>query len=152
MGATGTTGMAVATTIGARDTTPKMPIGTQTFDAAGNTWTYVKAGAAIAAKNAVMCNGSALGWDDVRPTSAANQAVVGVADLAFASGDYGFIQTDGIATALVANSTAVGSLLVSSAVAGVLALAAATDLVSRGIQALTTSASSATAGAVVNLL
>ena len=134
-------------------TAPGLPLGTRALDASGNEYTFVKAGAAIAALDAVRFAGSATGWDDIRPTSAAQQFVVGIADgTAFAEGEYGFIKTGGIGTVKVTNSTAVGSLLVSSSTAGLLSLAVATDLAgARSTVALTTGGSSATAGAVVAL-
>lgn len=111
-----------------RSTTAQLPIGSVHYDRNGNEYTYVKAGAAIAQYDAVLFGGSALGFDDIRPTSAVNQVVVGAATAAFASGEYGFILTRGVATVKVVASTAAGSPLVSSATAGTLALAVATDL------------------------
>lgn len=106
-----------------RSTTQKLPLGTRAFDNAGNEYTYVKAGATIAAADAVRFGGSATGFDDVRPTDAANQFVVGAADgTAFASGEYGFIKTRGVSTVKVAVGVAAGSLLTTSTTAGTLAL------------------------------
>lgn len=135
-----------------RTTEALLPIGSVAFDSEGNEFRYVKAGAAISARQAVRLNGSTLGYDDVRPTSAAQQGVLGVATAAFASGDYGFVQTRGRVLAAVVNSTAVGSLLASGTTAGTLELAEATDLVTRGAVAITTAADSATNGAYIVLL
>lgn len=111
-----------------RSATAKHPIGSIAYDAAGNKYRYVKAGAAIAATDAVKCNGSALGFDDVRKTAAAGDVCIGSATAAFALADFGFIQVEGIATVKVIVATAAGSPLVTTATAGTLGLAAATDL------------------------
>jgi hypothetical protein len=110
-----------------RTTTQELPLGTRVIGAGGSEWVYVKAGAAIAQYDPCRFQGSADGYDDVRPTSAAQQFVVGVADAAFASGEYGFIQVRGKATCKVVVGTAAGSLLVTGAVANQLELADATD-------------------------
>lgn len=106
---------------------PPFPLGTTAKDAAGNTYTLVKAGAAIAANDPCVFQGSALGYDDVRPASAAQQLVIGVATAAIASGSWGFILTRGVVTCKVVVATAAGSLLVTGAVAAQLELADATD-------------------------
>jgi hypothetical protein len=123
-----------------RSTTAKLPLGTVARDAAGNEYTYVRAGAAIAAADAVRFGGSATGFDDIRPTSAAAQYVVGAAaGTAFDSLAYGFILTKGVATVKVVVATAAGSVLVTNGTAGTLALATATELAgSRGATALVT--------------
>jgi hypothetical protein len=110
------------------NTTPDHPIGTEARDKDGNVYTYIKAGAAIAQYDAVRFAGSALGWDDVRPTSAAGQCVIGAAQAAIASASYGWILTRGIATVKVVNSTAAGGALVPNATAGTLAVATAADV------------------------
>jgi hypothetical protein len=117
-----------------RSTTALQSVGVVAHDAVGNEYTYVKAGATIAANDSVRLNAN---FDDVRPTSAVNQAAIGVATAAFASGEYGFILSKGRATAKVAAATAANALLVTSGVAGTLATAAATDVVSRGAVAVT---------------
>ncbi len=63
-----------------RSTTQQLPLGMKAFDKNGYEYTYIKAGADIAAADAVRFAGSVLGFDDVRPTSAANQYVLGAAD------------------------------------------------------------------------
>lgn len=110
-----------------RSTTAEAPLGLRVSGPNGEEFTYVKAGAAIAQYDAVRFNGSATGWDDVRPTSAAGQVVIGAATAAFSSGDYGFIQTRGAATVKVAVGTTAGVALVPNATAGTLAVAQATD-------------------------
>lgn len=70
-------------------------VGTRAKDATGNEYTLVKAGAAISANDAVRFNA---GLSDVRKTSAPNQVIEGIADAAFASGDYGWLLTRGQAT------------------------------------------------------
>jgi hypothetical protein len=132
-----------------RSTTALLALGTRAWDKSGNEYIYVKAGASIAQYDAVRFSGSALGYDDVRPTSAVAQVVLGSADAAFASGDYGFILHKGIGTVKVAVGTAAGSSLVSSATAGTLAIAAATDLAYRPAVALVTGVAAGSAVALV---
>lgn len=117
-----------ATDSDGRSSTAKHALGTIAYDASGNKYRYVKAGATIAINSAVKCNGSALGFDDVRPTAAAGDVCIGSATAAFATGDYGFIQVEGLATVKVVVSTAVGSALVTTATAGTLGLAGTSDL------------------------
>jgi hypothetical protein len=133
-----------------RSTTIKLPLGTKAFDASGNEYTYVLAGAAIAAYDALRFNDNAAGWGDIRPTSAAGQYVCGAAaGTAFDSATYGFILTRGVATVKVVNATAVGSVLVTNGTAGTLALATAAELAgSRGATALV---AGVTAGSAVYL-
>lgn len=101
-------------------------------------YTYIKAGAAIAQYDACRFAGSALGFDDVRPTSAAGQAVLGAAQQAFASGEYGWLATRGVFTSKVVVSTAAGSALVPNGTAGTLAIAQATDVTFSSAVALVT--------------
>lgn len=122
-----------------RSTTATYALGTKAVDTAGNEYTYVKAGATIAQFDPLKFNGSALGYDDIRPTSAAQQLVVGAATAAFASAEFGFIITKGFATVKTVVATAAGSLLVTGAVANQLELADATDFAGgRGVVALVT--------------
>lgn len=130
-------------------TTEVVPLGTTGVDGIGNEYTFVKAGAAIALNDAVRFAGSVAGWDDVRPTSALAQVVVGAARNAIGSGSFGWIQTNGVAIVKVVVSTAAGSSLVSSATAGTLQLAAATDIAYRPAVALVTGVA---AGSEVALL
>ena len=127
-----------------------IPLGTKARSANGNEYTFVKAGAAIAAADACRFGGSATGFDDIRPTSAAAQYVIGAADgTAFASGDFGFLMTRGVSTVKVVNATAAGSVLVTNGTAGTLALATASELAgSRDAVALVTGV---TAGSAVYL-
>lgn len=106
-----------------------VPLGTKAFDANGYEYTFVKAGAAIEAADGVRFAGSETGFDDVRPTSAANQYLLGGADgTAFASGDYGFIKTKGVTTMKCVVSTAAGSLVIPNATAGTVALATTSQI------------------------
>lgn len=136
-----------------RTTTQQLPLGTKAFDSAGNEYTYVKAGAAIANMEAVTFNGSAAGFDDVRKTSAVNQLLVGVATAAFSANDYGFILTRGIVKCLAVDATAVGSLVVPSATAGVVKLATEAESLagSRSASLLVADANSDTVGATICL-
>jgi hypothetical protein len=116
-----------------------VPIGTRAYGQAGGEFLYIKAGASISANDAVIFSGSALGYDAVITSSAVDQFVIGVAEAAFASGDYGFVKTKGVVTCKVTVATAAGSMLVSDAVAGTMKLATATSFSSgRGAVALVT--------------
>ena len=132
-----------------RSTTALNPLGFTAYDSLGNEYTYIKAGATIAVNDAVRFQGSALGFDDVRPTSAINQIVLGAATAAFAANEYGFVLSKGVATVKVVNATAALSPLVTNATAGTLALADATAFGLRPAVALVTGV---TAGSGVALL
>jgi hypothetical protein len=123
-----------------RSTTALNTLGSVAHDDLGNRYRYVKAGANIAATDAVRFQGSALGFDDVRPTSAVAQAVIGVATAAFTSGDYGYILENGVASVKTSGAVAVATALVSSAVAGTLAAYAAADITAPVVQVLVNSA------------
>jgi hypothetical protein len=123
-----------------RSTTAEFPLGARALTPEGSEYVYVQAGAAIAQYDAVKLNGSAAGFDDVRPVTNANEFVLGVADAAFAADEYGFIQTRGVATCKVVASTAAGSPLVADATDGTLKLATEAESLAgnRGIVALVT--------------
>jgi hypothetical protein len=107
-------------------TTKKFRLGTVKSDVSGNEFRYVKAGAAITANQMVKANGSALAFDDVRPASAGS-GCLGVAQVAIASGSYGWILKNGVGSVTTAGSVAVGTVLTTGA-SGAAAAAAATDL------------------------
>ena len=133
-----------------RSTTAKVPVGTRAVTADGREYVYVKAGAAIAAKDAVRFAGSAAGFDDVRPTSATQQFVIGAADgTAFDSGDYGFILTKGVTTVLATDAIAAGACVGSSATAGLLVAVDATAYGNKAGVVLVTAANADTDGATV---
>jgi hypothetical protein len=121
-----------------RSATAQAPLGSRAEDAKGNQYVYVKAGAAIDANEAVMFQGSALGYDDVRKTSGLHKPVLGVATAAFASGAFGYVQTHGVVVCKVIVGTAAGSALVASGTAGTLKIGAATDETYRPAVALVT--------------
>lgn len=119
-------------------TAPPYPLGTLARDASGNEYTLVKAGAAIAVNEAVRFNA---GLGDVRVTSATQQLVFGVADAAFASGDFGWLLTRGSVTCKVVAATAINSLLVTGGTAATLQLATAAEFAgSRGAVQITAEA------------
>ena len=120
-----------------RSATTLYPLGTLARDANGNEYIYVKAGAAIPINAAVQPNADLA---DCRQTSAANQAVLGVADAAFANGDNGFILSKGTTNVLTGGAIAAGALL-GSAAAGAMAAADATTVATRGAVVLVNSAS-----------
>jgi hypothetical protein len=108
----------------------RIPVGTVVTDSqTGYRFVRVQAGAAIAQFDAVRI---VAGLADVRPTSAVNQAYLGVAQEAIASGAKGWIQIDGKMTCKVVAATAVGSPLVTNGTAGTLALADATGFARPG--------------------
>jgi hypothetical protein len=126
-----------------------LPLGTRAFASGGREYVFVKAGASIAAKDALRFGLSAAGYDDVRPTSAVDQYVVGAADgTAFSSGDFGFMIVKGPTTVLATDSIPAGSSVASSATAGLLVAAADTDINRAGV-VLVTAANADTDGATV---
>jgi hypothetical protein len=107
-----------------------LSVGTTAFDSkTGYRYVYITAGAAIAQYDACRVVAD---LSDVRPTSAVNQPVLGVAQAAIASGASGWIQTHGKMTCKVVVATAAGSPLVTNATAGTLALADATGFAAPG--------------------
>jgi hypothetical protein len=125
-------------------------LGTKAFASGGREYRFVKAGAAIAAKDAVRFGLSATGWDDVRPTSALEQVVVGAADgTAFDSGDYGFILSRGYSTVLATDSITAGVAVASSATAGLLIAQTAAHYGGRAGVVLVTAANADTDGATI---
>jgi hypothetical protein len=123
-----------------RSTTALASLGSKALDESGNEYRYIKAGAAIAATDAVRFQGSALGYDDVRPISAVAQPVIGIATAAFASGDYGYVLVNGVGSVKTAGAIAANVALVSSAVAGTLAAYAAADITAPVVTVLVNSA------------
>lgn len=124
-----------------RVTVAEAQLGSKAWDALGNEYTYIKAGAAIAVNDALRFNGSALGYDDVRPTGAVAQPVIGVATAAFNANECGYVMTDGVASVKTSGVVAVNTQLVSSAVAGQLAAYAGTDITTAIVTVLVNSAS-----------
>jgi len=107
-----------------------LSVGTVAFDSAtGYRFLYVQAGASIAQYDACRINAD---LTDVRPTSAANQVYIGVAQAAISNGAKGWIQIDGKCTCKVVVATAAGSPLVTNGTAGTLALADATGFAAPG--------------------
>jgi hypothetical protein len=119
-----------------RSTTTLYPLGTLARDAAGNEYIYVKAGATIPINSAVKANAD---LSDVRVTAAAGDALVGVADAAFATGDNGFLLSRGTVSVITAGAIAANTLL-SPAAAGAMAAMAAADLVAKPAFVLVNSA------------
>jgi hypothetical protein len=127
-----------------------IPLGTRAFASGGREYVFIKAGANIAAFDALRFAGTATGVDDVRPTSAAHQFVVGAADgTAFTSGDFGFMLVRGASTVLVTDAVVAGSVLRSSSTAGLLIISAATEYGSEAGVVLVANANSDTVGATV---
>lgn len=109
-----------------RTLTPELPLGTTAHGVNGSEWVYVRAGAAIAQYDAVIFEGSAAGFDQVVPSGAVTNLILGVADAAFADLDYGFVQTKGHATCKVNVGDTALLPLGGSAVAGTLTTVAET--------------------------
>lgn len=126
-----------------------IPLGTRAFASGGREYVFVKAGASVALRDALRFGLSAAGYDDVRPTSAVDQYVVGAADgTAFSSGDFGFMIVKGPTTVLATDSITAGASVASSATAGLLVAAADTDINRAGV-VLVTAANADTDGATV---
>jgi hypothetical protein len=127
-----------------------VPLGTRAYASGGREYVFVKAGAAIAAKDALRFGLSATGLDDVRPTSALQQFVVGAADgTAFDSGDYGFMLAKGYSTVLATDSITAGATVVASGTAGLLIAADATHYGNKAGVVLVTAANADTDGATI---
>jgi len=95
--------------------------GDQIEDGSGNVWVYVKASAAISQYDTVTYDETFI--TTVTPLTTSNAArgdKLGVASVAFASGDYGFLQIYGPCTMNVAASCAPNAQLTATSVAGVL--------------------------------
>jgi hypothetical protein len=90
------------------------------FDAGnGNFFQFIRAGAAIAQYDALELD-EAEGPNDFHPTSAVNQPVHGIAQVALADNKFGFMQVRGVATVKVAAGFAAGLVATTTAVAGTL--------------------------------
>lgn len=127
-----------------------LPLGTRAYASGGREYVFVKAGANIAALDALRFGLSATGVDDVRPTSAAHQFVVGAADgTAFTSGDFGFMLTKGATTVLATDSITAGATVRASGTAGLLIASAATEHGNCAGIVLVTNANADTVGATV---
>lgn len=90
-------------------------------DGAGNSWVYVKATSAISQYDTVTYDETFI--TAVAPVTTSNAArgdKLGVASVAFASGDYGFLQIYGPCTINVAASCVPNAELTFTSVAGVL--------------------------------
>ena len=123
-------------------------------DGSGKTWVYVKATAAITIYDTVV-------YDEtyttvVAPLSTSNDArgdKLGVAAVAFASGEYGFLQIYGPCTINVASAVAANAQLTTTSIVGVLDdSTTASQIVAEGIFVTTANTASlvATAAAVLN--
>ena len=132
-----------------RTTTQELPLGTEVDGVGGSRWVYVKAGAAIAQYDACIFQGSALGFDDVRPCGAVTNLILGVADAAFDSGAYGFIQTKGVAKCKVKASDTAGLPLGGYTDAGTLTTVAET--VPAGLKPIVALVTGVAAGSAVYL-
>lgn len=101
----------------------------------GAEYRYVKAGAAIAAGDAVKVDNSGTDADKpgtVIPTSGVTDIVEGIAHVAIASGSYGFITTKGrVYAAKVTDGGAEGDALGASATAGTLVSITASSTVTQ---------------------
>jgi len=95
-------------------------LGTEVIGNDGALYRYVLATGTITAGQALqMDTASASVPNAVKPTSAVNQSVAGIAPIAIASGSYGWIVVQGpVSAASVATSTAAGAALGSSSTAG----------------------------------
>lgn len=94
-------------------------VGDRHTDYAGNDWVYVKASEAIAQYDFVAIDED-YAATQLTGTEAAAGYQIGVAAVAFASADYGWVQTKGIGTGAVAVSCAADITLHTSATAGAL--------------------------------
>lgn len=94
-------------------------LGDRNTDSSGNDWIFVKASAAIAQYDVVTVDSTYS--TTVAPLSTSNDGrgnIVGVAPVAFASGDYGWLQVKGPCTMNVLASCAANVRLNTTATAG----------------------------------
>jgi len=91
----------------------------------GKVYKYIRAGAAIAVGDALKVD-YAEGLNDFDPTSAATSKLAGVAEVAIADNEYGFVVVKGTVVAKLSGSTAANAGLIPSATAGTLGTAADT--------------------------
>jgi len=135
-----------------RTTTQELPLGTRAIGEAGTEYAYVQAnGAIIAGSGVKLALSGTAPYDVVYTTDIADQ-LFGVADVAFADNEYGWVCTRGVTTCRLTDATAAGSRLVPSAADGVLALAAATDLAgAKQAVSLTSDANSDTVPVYISL-
>lgn len=101
------------------DDTQKHALGIQVDGDDGCRYRYIRAGAAIAANDALTVD-AAEGHYDFHPTSAANQPITGIAVVAIADNKFGWVKTGGKATVKVAAAIVAGAHLVSTGTAGTL--------------------------------
>jgi hypothetical protein len=94
-------------------------LGTQVFGQTGERYIYVTAGGVIA-QYAWVGYDEAFSATELTFTNAAAGHGIGVAQVAFASGDYGWVQTGGVASGKVAASCAADVALYTTTTAGVL--------------------------------
>jgi len=110
-----------------RNTTQQHPLGLEVIDPADPTkhYMYVIADDTVAVNSAVFIDtgvgGSGvtaqLPWV-ISPTTDLAEAIFGIADTAFAAGEYGFVLIQGEVTVLAASSLAVDEICVSTATDG----------------------------------
>lgn len=127
--------------------------GDQIEDGSGRTWVYVKATSAISQYDVVTYDETFI--TAVAPVTTSNAArgdKLGVASVAFSSGEYGFLQVFGPCTINVAASCAPNAELTMTSVAGVLddATTASLKVADGTIQTATSASVAAAKAAVLN--
>ena len=136
-------------------TTAKHPLGLRVMSNDGTEYVYVKAGEALAVKDALKgvigtttAQGPAEHLNGVLKTTAAASPVIGVTTVAIASGSYGFVAAKGyVAVNLVSSGVAPGDYVRSSATAGALTAKGETDTI-EGICGFCTADDASNAGSV----
>lgn len=101
----------------ATHTTQKHGLGAKVPATDGREYTYVLAGAAIAATDAVVFSA---GWSAIKTPATADAIFHGVAHVAIASGSYGWVVTRGIVSCKAAATVVAGAAAVTIATAGTL--------------------------------
>lgn len=104
-----------------RSSTAKAPVGSRAYSEDGE-YVYVKAAAAVTGSGvAVMGNGGTLSASGVIKTPAtADKPFFGVAEVPFASGEYGYVKVKGPCDIALASGTTAGSYLATVATSGTL--------------------------------
>lgn len=101
------------------DTVQKFPLGQTITTANGGRYRYIRAGAAIAQYDALKAD-AAEGAFDWQPTAAADEGILGIAQVAIGDNEFGWVLIEGKGFVKVAATVVAGASLVTIATAGTL--------------------------------
>lgn len=125
-------------------TTQVFPLGYMADDEDGRTWQYIKAGEALVIYDYVNIPATYIGIQSVNSEFASMPAMMGCAQVAFASGDYGWVVRQGLHTGnIVASVSSAGAKMYTSATAGHLTDSSSTTRLVNGLVNIGTTAGAA---------